>query len=392
MSKDKGLRVLYSFPHKIGADRICYIAWNQVWGLENAGAMILVFPGAVAKALPEEVRVMPTLALGKLRIPYKLLGSMRAFSLHDHIVASKVKNMKGKIDIIHLWPLGSLKTLKVAARLGIPTVLERPNAHTRFAYEVVQREIERIGVTLPKDHEHAYKADVIRKEEEEYRLASALLCPSEFVLKTFTERGFPRDKLVRHMYGYDENRFHPEERNRNIDQGLTVLFAGVCAVRKGLHYALEAWLKSVANHNGRFLIAGEFLPSYFKKLSPMLKHSSISVLGHRRDIPDLMRKSDIMVLPSIEEGFGLVCAEAIGSGCVPLVSEACTEFCRHMENSLVHRVGDVEELTKHFKLLYENPNLLNDLRSGCIKMAHQLTWKAAGFRLLEAYKAVIKKM
>ena len=27
-----------------------------------------------------------------------------------------------------------------------------------------------------------------------------------------------------------------------------------------------------------------------------------------------MRKSDLLVLPSVEEGFGLVCVEAIGSG------------------------------------------------------------------------------
>ena len=37
----------------------------------------------------------------------------------------------------------------------------------------------------------------------------------------------------------------------------------------------------------------------------MLAHPSVKVLGHRNDVPELMRKSDILVLPSIEEGFGL---------------------------------------------------------------------------------------
>ena len=36
-------------------------------------------------------------------------------------------------------------------------------------------------------------------------------------------------------------------------------------------------------------------------------------LGHRTDVPELMRSSDALLLPSIEEGFGLVCTEAIGS-------------------------------------------------------------------------------
>jgi hypothetical protein len=33
----------------------------------------------------------------------------------------------------------------------------------------------------------------------------------------------------------------------------------VCAVRKGVHYALEAWLQSPACQDGTFLIAGKFL-------------------------------------------------------------------------------------------------------------------------------------
>ena len=40
----KPIRVLYSFPHKLGADRICYTAWQQVNGLAAAGADVLVFP------------------------------------------------------------------------------------------------------------------------------------------------------------------------------------------------------------------------------------------------------------------------------------------------------------------------------------------------------------
>ena len=86
-------------------------------------------------------------------------------------------------------PSALCETLRAAARLGIPTVLERPNAHTRFAYEVVAAECERLGITLPPDHEHAYNAEILRHEEEEYELADYLLCPSDFVVKTFLDAG-----------------------------------------------------------------------------------------------------------------------------------------------------------------------------------------------------------
>ncbi|MGD1108534.1 MAG: glycosyltransferase family 4 protein [Terracidiphilus sp.] len=383
------IRVVFSFPLRLGADRICGIAWQQVNGLAAAGADVVVFPASILRAVRPDVKAVPTLAKGELRVPYRLVGTARACAWHDQIVARRIEKMAGQIDIIHTWPTGALETLKAAARLGIPTVLERPNAHTGFAMEVVQKECDRLGVTLPPDHEHAYNAEKLQREEEEYRLATRLLCPSEFVVKTFLDKGFEKKQLVRHIYGYDERVYYPNTEPRDPERGLTMLFVGVCAVRKGVHYALEAWLKSPACHDGTFLIAGEFLPAYQEKLAPMLAHPSVKVLGHRNDVAELMRKSDIVVLPSIEEGFGLVIAEAMGSGCVPLASEACTEICSHMNTGLMHKIGDVEALTQHITMLHQDRALLARLRAASLKACPEFTWTAAGARLLDAYRETI---
>jgi len=385
----KPIRVLYSFPHKIGAGRICYTAWEQVRGIAKAGAEVTVFPGVLHRAIPERVKVVPTLARGPIRIPYKLVGMVRACEIHDAVVARRLRRMAKQIDIVHAWPLGSLRTLKTAKQLGIPTVLERPNANTRFAYEVVQQECERIGVPLPKGHEHEYNEGILKIEEAEYEAASKLLCPSEFVVKTFVDKGFHRDKLLRHIYGYDQNRFYPNPTQNGSSRGLRVIFVGVCAVRKGLHFALEAWLNSGAQNTGQFLIAGGFIPAYEEKLKSLLSHPSVHALGHREDIPELMRNSDIMILPSIEEGFGLVCTEALGSGSVPLVSDACTDLCRHMENSLIHSVGDVPTLTEQIKMLDQDRSLLHKLRNGALASAPGCTWDQAGVQLLEAYQKAL---
>jgi glycosyltransferase involved in cell wall biosynthesis len=316
---------------------------------------------------------------------------MRALALHDRIVARRLEKLAGQIDIIHTWPDAALETLKSAAKLGIVTVLERTNTHTRFAYETVAKECKRLGVTLPPSDEYAYKPDVIRKEEEEYRLADYILCPSDFVVNSFLEQGFAREKLVRFQNGFDGTAFYPADKPRDTKRGLTMLFVGVAAVRKGTHFALEAWLKSPACRDGTFLIAGQFLPAYAEKLSSMLSHPSVRVLGHRNDVPELMRKSDILVLPSIEEGFGLVVVEAMGSGCVPLVSEACTELCRHMENGLVHPIGDVKILTQHITMLHEDRALLESLRAGALRTAPKVTWTAAGEKLLQVYRDVLSR-
>jgi len=388
-SASERIRVLYSYPLKIGAGRICHTAWQQVNGLAAAGADVLLFPGVLHKPVAATVRVRPTLSRGKLRISYKLVGNMRALALHDYIVSRRIEKLVGQIDIIHTWPDAALQTLKAAARLGIPTVLERPNTHTRYAYETVERESKRLGVLLPPDNEYTNKADVLRKEEEEYQLADYLLCPSDFVLQTFRDQGFPNGKLMRHQYGYDEKAYYPDSTAVETKRGLTMLFAGDCAVRKGLHFALEAWLKSPAHHDGTFMIAGNFLPAYAERLSAMLSHPSVQVLGFRNDIPELMRKSDVFVLPSIEEGSALVTSEARGSGCVLLVSEATGAICKHMQNALVHRVGDVETLSRQITMLREDRGLLGRLRTASLSSVNEIIWAAAGVRLLQVYRDVI---
>jgi glycosyltransferase involved in cell wall biosynthesis len=383
------LRVLQSFPHKIGAGRICDTAWYQADGVAAAGARLTVFPGVVHRPLPSSISVRATLARGRWRLPYRAAGLLRTLALHDRIVARRLEGLAGQVDVVHVWPLAAAETIRAARRLGITTVLERPNAHTRYAFEAVRDESKRIGVPLPTGYEHSFDAEVLRREEIEYELADVLLCASEFTRRTFLDRGFAAGKLVRHTYGYDAQLFHPSAERRETGAGLKVIFAGVCAVRKGLHFALDAWLRSPASEDGTFLIAGGFLPAYERYLADKLAHPSVRVLGHRNDVPELMRTSDVMILPTIEEGYGIVCVEALASGAVPLVSRACTEVCEHGVNALVHEIGDVDKLTEHVTALHEDRRLLASLRDAALKGAPRHTWARAGEVLVDAYGEAI---
>jgi glycosyltransferase involved in cell wall biosynthesis len=196
--------------------------------------------------------------------------------------------------------------------------------------------------------------------------------------------------LIRHQYGFDPGMFFVNGSQRPEGSGLTMLFAGGAAPRKGLHYALSAWLKSPASQNGRFLIAGAFVPEYKSRLQSMLSHPTVRVLGHRRDVPDLMRKSDILILPSVEEGSALVTSEARACGCVVIVSDASGAVCTHMENALVHKAGDVGTISEHISLLYENRALLEKLREASLSTVPQITWTAGGIILLKRYRESVK--
>jgi glycosyltransferase involved in cell wall biosynthesis len=387
LNSDRPVRVLYSFPHRLGMSRICATAWHEIDSATAAGAQIHVIAGDCVRPFSRSITVDKTFVWGRVKLPYRLLGTRRMCILHDKLVALKLPRLRDNIDVIHAWPLAALETFRVAKSLGIPTVLERPNAHTRFAYEAVRAECERLGISMPDGHEHAFDAAVLAREEAEYALASRLLCPSDFVARTFREKGFSTNRIARHQYGCDETLFHPEPGPRPVDRPFTVLFAGGCSPRKGLHFALEAWLRSRAHQNGVFLIVGDFIPAYRDRISSMLSHPSVQVLGYRKDIAEIMRRCDVFTLPSIEEGSALVTYEARASGCLLLVSEASGAICQHGVNSLVHPVGDVNVLRAHFDMLYERPDLLQSFRTRSLETLSDITWKAGGRRLFDVYRS-----
>ena len=382
------VRVLYSFPHKLGAGRICSTAWHQVQGASQAGADLTVFTGSQARPLHDRIKVKTTLSFGKLRVPYRLIGRDLACSWHDLATSRWLDTHHREVDVVHGWPLGSLRTIRVARKRGIPVVLERPNAHTAFAYEEVAKENREVGIELPGDHDHQFDSKRLELEETEYAEADYLLCPSEFVARTFSDRGFPASKLVRHQYGFDLSRFVNSPAEPAEHDGLVMIYAGVVEPRKGLHHALKAWLASGAQEKGTFMVCGEFVPGYRERLEPMISHPSVKVMGHRTDLPDLMRQSDLFVLSSVEEGSALVTYEARGSGCVLLVSDASGAVCEHLKNGLIHPSRDVEALTSHIRQMDQDRSLLARLRTASGADLDKLTWDEAGRRLAEIYRTV----
>jgi hypothetical protein len=88
------VRVLYSFPLRLGADRICGIAWQQVNGLSAAGAEVTSLPGfdfeAGAAGGEVSLRRWPE---GSCACPIKSWARMRACDWHDRVVARRIEKM-----------------------------------------------------------------------------------------------------------------------------------------------------------------------------------------------------------------------------------------------------------------------------------------------------------
>lgn len=386
------LRVLYSFPDTLGAPGIGTTAWNQVQSLVGLGHEVRVYATAVAHELPHTEEVVTTLTLAGKRVPHRAIGRRRAYRYHDRRVGKALRRLAGEVDIVHCWPRATVETAAAARDTGIASVREAPNTHTAYAYERVAEETARLGLAQPEGHSHTADEYALDLEEREYAAVDLVAVPSEFSRRTFLDRGFSPERLGLHQYGFDPARFPAPEASRNgAPPGLRALFAGSCEPRKGLHYALQAWVGSGAAERGTFTICGAFYPGYDDVLAEWLAHPSVTVKGFVTDMSEVMRGSDVLVLPTVEEGSALVTYEAQASGCVPVVSDAAGARCEHMADALVHEAGDLPALTDHLGLLDRDPELLARLRAGTLARRDRLTWEQGARDLEGLYRRLLAR-
>ena len=386
------LRILYSFPDTIGAAGIGTTAWNQATGLASLGHDVHVHATAAAREVPGAAEVVTTLTLAGRRIPHRAVGRARAYRRHDRLVAKTLRRRAGSFDVVHCWPRATVETAAAARETGVASVREAPNTHTAYAYERVAAETARLGLPQPEGHSHTGDAEALELEEREYAAVDLVAVPSEFSLRTFVDRGVPAERLGLHQYGFDPARFPPPGPGANgRPPSLRALFVGRCEPRKGLHYALAAWLDSGAAERGTLTICGDFYPGYDDLLADRLAHPSVTVKGFVPDVAAVMRENDVLLLPTVEEGSALVTYEAQASGCVPVVSDAAGARCTHLEDALVHQAGDVAALTDHLRLAAGDPELLARLRARTLARRDELTWEQGARDLEGLYRELLAR-
>ena len=385
MTSPSPLRVLLSFPTRLGTTGIGMIAWQQVTGLLNEGAEVTVIAGSVERDLPGAARVVETMALAGRKLPYRAVGLDRATAYHDVRAAWVVRGLGAELDIVHTWPLGATRTMVAARKAGALAVVERPNSHTAYAFEAVaegaagsacpwtrraRTPSARTGWTARSASTASRTGCCARRSSWRARSASA---------------ASRKERLLLTQYGYDPARFEGKERPTG-ERPFTVIFCGRGEVRKGLHIALEAWTASPVSERGRFIICGSIDPDYQVKLEPLLAHPSVEQTGHVPDPGEYMRQSDALLLPSVEEGSALVTYEGRAAGCVLLVSDCSGAKCEHGVNALVHTARDVDQLRADMETLAGDREQLERIRTASLATLDELTWAAAGRSLIEAYR------
>jgi len=382
------MRVLYSFPHPIGAPGIGTTAIQEVLGLLGRGHDVTVIATSAHKSAPPLPKLISTMSIAGQRVPHRVLGMDRTMAYHDARVARHLSRNRNAYDVVHCWPGATLTTARIAAKLGVPVLRELPNTHTENAYEVVGKLCDQLGIQMPAGSSHSLNVARLARERAEYEAAFRLLAPSDCVAETFRARGFSPEKMLRHRYGFDPLVFMPAD--ERPPGPLQALFLGGVGPRKGLHIALQAWTRSQAFKTGRFAIYGRVEPGYRPVIEPYLNAPGVELHEFTSNASTALQSSDVLMLPSFEEGSALVTYEAQGCGVIPLVSTAAGAVCTDGVTGLIHRPGDVAALTAHIDALSDDYARRRQMRLAVLNQRANLTWAAAAANLEACYEEALE--
>lgn len=111
-------------------------------------------------------------------------------------------------------------------------------------------------------------------------------------------------------------------------------------------------------------------------------------------LPDLYRASSLFVLPSNEEGLGIVILEAMASG-LPVVSTDCGGPATALiqgETGLLTPVGDADALANAMRTILENPTLAKQMgHAGRERAEKHFSIESAGQTYLDTYQSLLGK-
>lgn len=159
---------------------------------------------------------------------------------------------------------------------------------------------------------------------------------------------------IRVIYnGVDQTMFVPGKRNSNRGtKPLTVLFCGNLTRRKGAQ-----WLGPIADRLGRNIVIA--YTSGLRTTELLANHPRLSNIGKvpHQQMPAVYQDADILLFPTVREGFGLAAAEAMSCG-LPVVATDCSsmpELIDHGKGGFLCPVGDVDAFAERISHLADSP-------------------------------------
>jgi glycosyltransferase involved in cell wall biosynthesis len=288
------------------------------------------------------------------------------------------KHLKNADVLLVRSGAGQSGAIRTARQRGLAVVTDHSIAHPAFMHLALRDEFARFGLPAGYDPRTDLWKLVLRDCED----ADLLLVNSDFVKKTFLERGYPESK-VRVAYLGVREEFFDLKRDYRIDGPVRVLFTGNFDVRKGVRLLLDAIrscrrsgldvrLELIGNlgNGATCLEAGDDV---------FFTHTAFAPL---EQVAASLATADLFVFPTFAEGSSRSAMEAAAAGLPIVTTENCGLPLESEKNVLYVPVNDADSLAQAIQRLASDENLRQSLGRGAMKtVTENYTWMDYGRRV-----------
>ena len=173
-----------------------------------------------------------------------------------------------------------------------------------------------------------------------------------------------------------------------------VTFLGRITMQKGPEYFVEAAamvLKKV--HNVRFVMAGggDMMEKMIRLAARRGIPDRFHFIGFLRgkEVYEMYKNSDVFIMPSVSEPFGIAPLEAMQMGVPSIISKqsGCAEI---LSNVIKVDYWDVNEMANAIYSIITYPAMFRQLQERGLEEVGQIVWKKAGTKVINIYKKLTK--
>lgn len=266
----------------------------------------------------------------------------------------------------------NIDDLKITHRMSIQNI--KSDVLIATAYETAQPVCDAKTKAEKVYYIQAYENWGGKEADRTYTLPMKKLTISSYLKDLFKEK-FDQDIVDLVPVGIDLNEFQVKNKTFNKDKVISMLYHTLPT--KGVEVGFEAIREAQKKHPKLKLQ----LFGMYDLQADLPANTTCSKKPSREALREIYASSDIFLMPSLVEGFGLPSLEAMSCGCALITTKTggYADFSKNGESAIWVKPGNAEELSSAIIDLVENEEKLKK-----IALAGQK--QAQNFSIDKAYK------